>query len=214
MEAENRFILFLSRHWSKLVLTLLAVACVGAWTERFMRSGSAHKNQDFMLSQQMFDKFQQGTFLSAESLESVENILKRHPELHSKWDALLALTFFSQADAPKGIAYAQSMLNRTFGELPLPYQTYAETTLLLLEEKTPEAFESALALHKQIENLAEYQTLDAMNTLRLVFLAARLGDSAQKAHFVSKLQQHPAYPTLQPLFQEGTLSLSDYLQAH
>lgn len=130
MEAENRFLLFMSKHWSKLLLAVLAVACITVWSERLLRKGTSENRRDYVLSEQLFEKFQKGAFLSAESLETVENILDRHPELHQKWDAWLALTFLSQADGDKSMLYAQSLLNRSFSELPHPYQDFAETTLL------------------------------------------------------------------------------------
>lgn len=210
MEAENRYLVFLSKHWSKLVLSVLAVACVAAWSQRLLRKSSDENRHDFVLSQQMFDKFQKGAFLSPESLETVENILERHPELHPKWDAWLALTFLSQADGDKSLLYAQSLLNRSFSELPHPYRDFAETTLLFLEEKYSEAYENALALQQKVAGHEEYKSLDAMNTLRLLFLAEKLGDASQKALAWTKLQKHPAYSLIEPLFQEGALSLADY----
>lgn len=74
------------------------------------------------------------------------------------------------------------------------------------EEKYSEAYENALALQVKLTGHEEYQRLDAMNTLRLLFLAEKLGDAPQKALAWSKLQKHPAYPLIEPLFQEGALS--------
>ena len=52
--------------------------------------------------------------------------------------------------------------------------------------------------------------LDGMNKLRLFFLADRVNHSSYKAAYWEKLTQHPTFSMIDTLFQEGSLSLSDY----
>jgi hypothetical protein len=212
MEEENKFIAFVSKHWSKLLLGVLAVACLAVWAERFLKSDENQSRQDFLIVQQIFDKFQKGQNLQEESLESAENILARHPELHPKYDAMLALAFFSQAKEAEGLKYAQLLLKKVKEELPPYYEAFARCTLLISEANYSQAYKDSLALHDMLQGQQRYQNLDAMNTLRLLFLAERLGDSQQKQAFWKKLEHHPGFAALQPLFHEGTLSLEHYIQ--
>lgn len=212
MEEENKYLTILRKHWSKLLLGILTIACLAAWTERFLRRSENQSKQDFMLANQIFEEFQKGDYLPTESLEAAENILKRHPELHPKYDLMLSLIFFSQADPAKGKQYAESMIRSADATLPCHYKDYAYTTLLISEGDYAKAFEKALSLQKELCGNDNYQILEAMNTVRLLFLADYLGDKNQKELFWNQLQKHPAYPDIQPLFQEGNLSLLDYVK--
>lgn len=210
MEEESKFITFLKKHWSKLFLSLLAVACIAAWTDRLLKGNGSRNKQDFLTIRHLHESFQKGGFLPEESLESMENILARHPELHPKYDALLALTYFSQAKAAEGKHYAQALIQQADDQLPCAYKHYANTTLLIAEARYPEAFEACQQLETTLKE-CDYPKLQVMNTLRLVFLADLLGNHGAAANYWSQLQKLPLYPDIESLFHEGKLSLSDYM---
>lgn len=211
MEEENRIISLLSKHWSKLLLGLLAVACIAVWGERRSRSGEQQSRQDFFTAHQLFTKLQKGETLPLETLETAEIILKKHPELHPKFDAPLALALFSQAKSEEGGKYAELLLNRVSSELPPLYKQFSQGTLLIAEAHYAEAYQGALSLQEQLKGQTGYQQLDAMNTLRLLFLAERLGNALQKQLHWEALTHHPRYKDIQALFHEGTLSLENYI---
>lgn len=208
---ENKFINFFSKHWSKLLLGFLAIASIAAWTERFLSSNHTQTTQDYLLANQIFERCQRGEHLDVESIEMAENILDRHPELHPKYDALLALTFFSQTKTDKGMKYARSLIEHVAATLPSYYKEYATTSLLIAEEKYDEAYLAAQKLETELKAEEGFPTLDAMNTLRLLFLADRLDNADQKRITWEKLEKHPSFLSIQPLFHEGSLSLSDYI---
>lgn len=207
---ENKFIHFLSKNWQKILLGVLSIACIGVWSERLFRTNQRHSKEDFQVVNQIYDRFQKGEFLAAESIEAVEGILGRHPELRPKYDLLLALTFFSQHKTLEGIHYARSMVERVSAQLPEYYKEYADNTFLIAEKKYQNAFTAALSLQDKLKGEEKYQNLDAMNTLRLFFLAEQLEDETQKKSSWEKLRSHSCYLSLQSVFQEGVLSLSDY----
>lgn len=211
MEEENKFILFLNKHWSKLLLGVAIVVSITLWTERFYHSGEKKNTEDFLIAQQIFEKFQKGQNLPPESLESAENIIDRHPELHSKYDAMMALTFFSQAREAEGLKYAQSLLKKIDTELPSFFEKYARCTLLISEANYSQAYQDSLALYHMVRGQSGYQTLDAMNLVRLIFLAERLGDVQHKQDFWNELEHHPGFASLKSLFHEGTLNLENYV---
>ncbi len=213
MEEDNKVLVFLRKHWSKCFLGILAVACVFAWSERFMKSGERKNTQDFFLISQLFNKFQNGEQLQQEALDSAEKILKRHPELHPKYDSMLALNFLAQTNQEKASVYAHSILKKVDSELPFFYKEYAHTTLLVSEGKLKEALTASLALHEQLQGQAGYQTLDAMNTLRLFLLADQLGNQEQKNAYWKKLESHPGFPAIVAVLSEGKVSLSEYLRS-
>ena len=207
---ENKLIALAGKHWSKILLGILAIATIAAWSERLMHSNQTENSHDFLIAQQIFDRFQKGEYLPAESIESVQNILSRHPELHPKYDPVLAITFFSQQKTQEASHYARSLINHTHGHLPNAYKDYAHTTLLISEGQYAEAFSAAISLEEKLCAQVDCQTLDAMNTLRLLFLARQLGDVACERIYWSKLTMHPAYCAITSLFQVGNTSLADY----
>lgn len=208
---ENKWIEFLGQNWSKLLLGILAVACVAAWSDRYFRSHKSQSIHDFVIASQIYSQYEKGNTLPLESIEMTEAILKRHPELHPKYDSMLALTFFSQEKTAQGLQYAQTLMHKTRHQLPAHYRSYAQTSLLISEKKYSEAFSAALLLEKELENVEQPSILQAMNTLRLAFLADTLGDEPQKRHFWEAAQVHPHYDKVASMFKEGNLSLKEYL---
>jgi len=209
---ENKFTDFLSKHWSKLLLGVMAIVCIAVWGERFLNSNRTHSKKDFLIANQILERFRSGEPLAVESIEAAENILKRHPELHPKYDAMLATTFFANQNSTKALPYAHSIIKRVDSDLPPFYRSYSETSLLIADQKYPLAFEEAKTLNTQLENQEGYENLYAMNLLRLVFLADTIGDDTIKKQAWEKLQHLPNYSKIESLFQEGKLTLQDYLQ--
>ncbi len=207
---ENKLIALLSKHWSKILLGVLAVATIAVWSERLLRSNQQENKHDFFIAQQIYERFLKGEYLPVESIEATQNILDRHPELHPKYDLMLALTFFSQHKTAEGSRYASSLINHADKQLPVLYKDYAHTTLLISEGQYSKAFEAAASLEERLSHQTDYQTLDAMNTLRLLFLAHQLGDTTRTQIYWTKLSQHPAYASIASVFQAGNVSLTDY----
>jgi hypothetical protein len=210
MEANKLFFL-LGKHWSKCILALLVVASIVFWTQRSVKSSRQSKENDYTTLHHMFTRFQKGEFFETESLTSAEHILERHPELRSQYDPLLTLIFFAQHNVAQAIEHGRNTLERAANQLSQFYRDYAYTSLLIAQEKYLEAWDEALALDEKIENLADYMMLDGMNRLRLFFLADRLHYSSYKKTYWEKLIQHPAFPAINAVFQEGEFTLARFL---
>ncbi len=205
---EHKYLEFLRKHWSKLLLGFLAVASIAAWSERFFSANHIQSQQDFLIGNQIFERFQKGEPLAVESIETTEKILARHPELHPKYDPMLAMTYFAQRNPSKGLPYAKSTLEHVTKELPSHYKSFANTSLLIAEKKYPEAYEAAQSLHAQLKSNEANSTLYVMNLLRLVSLEMEMGKQQSEAW--NELHSHPAFASLSPIFQEGALSLEDW----
>ena len=204
---EHKFLNFLSKHWSKLLLGFLAIASIAAWGERFFSANKSQSQQDFILASQIFERFRNGETLPAESIEAAEMNLERHPELHPKYDTMLAMTYLAQRNLAKGLFYAKSPLHHAARELSPFYEAYAKTSLLIAEKKYEEAYAEAQDLCSQLQNDKAYSTLCALNLLRMVSLEMEIG---ARSDAWEELKAHPAYASITPLFQEGALSLEDW----
>lgn len=204
-------IIFLKKHWSKLVLGLLCIACIIAWRDRFSTSSRAQTRQDFFVAGEIWSQFQQKGEVASESIETLENIVKRHPELHTKYTPLLMATSFSENNTATALAHANRAIHQT--KLPSFYQRYAHTSLLIAEEKTQEALSDAQKLHDDLQGQEGFEKLFAMNLLRLVFLSEKLEEPVVHQKAWSALQSHALFPVIQKLFVEGDISLSNYMDA-
>jgi hypothetical protein len=207
---ENKISDFIRKYRSRIFLGFLAAIALAFWSGKLLQSKRANTQHDFFIAQHIFERFQKGEHLPPTSLETVQSILERHPELHSKYDLMLALALFSQCKTSEALPYARSLIGQRERELPSFYKDYAQTTLLITEGNYVDAFAAALCLEGKLKDPLQYQTLDAMNTLRLLSLAHQLGDLPHEKTYWTKLTHHPSYATLVPLFQAGDLSLSHY----
>lgn len=206
------FIIFLKKHWSKCILGLLCIACIIAWTERSSTKGRAQTRQDFFVAREIWTQFQQKDELPKESIETLENIVKRHPELHAKYAPLLTSACFSEHNSDLALAHANRAIQQT--KIPSFYQQYAHTSLLIAEEKNLEALNEAQTLHDDLQGKEGFEKLFAMNLIRLVFLSEKLEEPEVHQKAWSALQSLPLFPAIQGLFVEGNISLSDYMNSH
>jgi hypothetical protein len=212
MEAHP-FIAFLKRHGSKSFFVVLALICIIFWAVRSLEDKKSQYKDDFLIAAQIFEQFQQGECPDLGTIKTAETILTRHPELHPKCDALIALALFSQSQGAEALPYIQSLLDCKYPQLPSCYREYTHTTLLIASQAYPAAYAAALDLKAKIPPGEGYQNLDALNTLRLFFLAHLLGDGEQQKQLQPLLEHHPAFPQLLTLFHEEGLSLTDYLHS-
>ncbi len=204
---EHKFLNFFSKHWSKLLLGFLAIASIAAWGERFFSSNRSQSQQDFVVAGQILERFQNGETLPIESIETTELILKRHPELHPKYDMMLAMTYLAHANPSKGLPYTKASVGNANQDLPAFYKTYANTSHLIAEKRYKEAYSQAQALDVQLKNDDAHSTLYALNLLRQVSLEMEIGSRSEAWE---QLKAHPAFPSIATLFQEGSLLLEDW----
>lgn len=219
---EYKIVSFLRRHGTKCFLVLLSIALLGVWGERRFRSSKAHSNQDFILLSRISEQFEEGEPLANESIESVENILKRHPELKPQVNKMLGMTYLAARNTAKGIPYLESSLKQA-GPF---YQKYGKTSLLIAGGEYDQAYQEARSLYTELQTDKEkHTTLYALNLLRLVCLEKEIGSLSTQEPSQSpevrfsprmcesgltaweELKAHPGYATIKPFFQEGNVSL-------
>lgn len=208
---NNKIITFLRNHWSKLFFGLALLVCCTIWGERLFNSKRPPATQDYLAASQIFERFKKGEYLPNESIEMTEAVLKRHPELHSKYDSMLAATFFCQNNAAKGLLYAKSALKHAGKELPSLYADYARTTFLIADQNYSEALNEAQTLDQALSLQQGYDFLAASNLLRIAFLAEVNKEPLIQKQAWERLKQHKAFSRLEPCFQAGKLGIRDYI---
>lgn len=204
----EEFVILFKKHWSKFLLSVLLVGCIIAWRDRASSADRSQTRRDFFVVSEISAKFQKNEKLSSETIETVENILKRHPELHAKYDGLLTLAYLSQQNTTKALAHIHQVVGRV--ELPFLYEQYVQTSLLIAEGNYEQALTAAKQLRVDLVGKEGYERLSGMNLLRLAFLAETVGDPIVCTEAWENLRLHPLFPTIQVFFTEGKISLSDY----
>jgi hypothetical protein len=124
----------------------------------------------------------------AEALKSLQELMAKHADLQAAYGGAIAQTLINRGDVTDALPLAKQTLKRTAADnLPL-YQEYAQTTLLILEEKYADALKNAQALQKTMNNevktIATWEQrsfspeLFPLNLFRVAMLQQQLGDKA------------------------------------
>lgn len=150
-------------YWALIAMLLLFTAY------RYLASAAVQSEQEFITAESSMQTLASGND-TQESLQKLQTILKKHPELHAKYDGAIAQALLSAQNPTEAAPYAERTLQRTQGETPAPYLDYASTTLLIANGKYDEALKAAQSLKSN----TEYPTLYAFNLLRIAFLNREL----------------------------------------
>jgi hypothetical protein len=166
--------------------------------------------QSYQLAQQFLEKPNDSTFTP------LEQLLQRHPELHGKFDGLIAQTFLSAGNGTKAMPFATATLERTAADHEAPFRAYAQTTMLIAEGSMAEALKRSLALEQQLAGSKELPLLRGYNLVRLAILQQKIGDhsaelSAWQTWQGFAAQHSAAAAEIHKLYSQGKMTLSDYI---
>lgn len=150
-------------YWALIAVLLLFTAY------RYLASAAVQNEQEFISAESAMQTLASGSDTDA-SLQKLQAILKKHPELHAKYDGQIAQALLTAQNPSEAAPFAERTLKRTQGETPAPYLDYSATTLLIADGKYPEALKAAQALKAH----TEYPTLYAFNLLRIALLNREL----------------------------------------
>ena len=209
MLEENMQFAFLKKHLSKIVVLLVVATFAFFFLEKKWEGKKVTAKNDVIRATKLISEVQMGHSFPQESIDEMKSIVKKHPYLAPKYEPCLGLVLLSQRQEEESIAHIAAALKRHEQEKGSLY-SFNELTLLI-EQK---AYSQALALSRNLEITLEgeeYPMLHCYNLLRTLFLAREANDVLLANVTWDKLQRHPSWPQLAPLFQEGDLTLHDYL---
>jgi hypothetical protein len=230
------FISLESVGWIRNHLTTIAsAACVlviGLFgITRFLNVSSP---DDFRIAESTYNKWEGQ---KGEQLANLQKILKRHPELHAKYDGAIAQKLLSSSETGLAASYGKAALKRMEGFSPY-YTDFTSCSLLISDNKLAEALESAKKLKSSMENDETFWQqksqvvrhggiLFAYNLLRIATLEKAVGTPEgelaawrefkanagwQEGQPTSKTYDPEAYQLIQENFQSDELSLLDYIR--
>lgn len=169
-------------------------------------------------------------------LLQLQKMLKKHPQLHAKYDGAIAQKLLATSEKGLAVSYGKATLKR-IGDISPYHQEFSRVSLLIAEEQLAEALERAKALKVKMENdhgfwekksdLVRYGCiLHAYNLLRIAMLEKAAGTPAGELAAWQELKKNAgwdgetpasktydpeAYRLIQENFQANEISLIDYI---
>ncbi len=223
---EHRIIQWISEHGKFLAWGLLALITAIFLIYRLLGGPSTHAEKDYFQAENDFTTFRKATDPKAqeEALDKLAAILKRRPELQSKYDGLVAQLLLDRNQVNQALTYANRTASRTGKDhLPL-YANYAQNSLLISEKKYPEALKQTLDLQQQlIASQPQNDTLLIFNMLRIPILHQQLGNKIEELKAWQQLKQLAAakgeknvkpevFETIINQLRDGNVSLLNYIE--
>jgi hypothetical protein len=209
------------------------IACLFSISHFVNRLGGNHQG-DFVAASVVHDKWEG----NKEMLVKLEKLIKKHPELHAKYDASIAQRLLSSSEGGLANSYAAATLKR-IGQSSSYYTQFASGSLLISEGKLDTALQQARQLKVAMEQdraFWERQTttarhgslLYAYNLLRIAMLEKAAGtpqgelaawnelksragwhDGKQESH--TFMDDPEAYQLLRDNMKKQDLSLLDFI---
>ncbi|MBS0620376.1 MAG: hypothetical protein JSS61_02835 [Verrucomicrobia bacterium] len=224
---------WITTHSKTMIVSFMTLIAMTFSLYHFMGKWSSGKKSDYMAADAAFDAWYTSESPDASLLKQLEIPLDRHPELRAKFGNLIAQRCLSLGQ----MQMVQTQMKEAFQraeDLLAPYYTaFAKTTLLIAEAKHAEALVAAKQLKADLEAddafwegrdklVRSGPVLYAYNLIRIAalerVLGSREGELAAWTEFEKhalssgKMDDPQAYAHLTQNFQEGDVSLLDYIE--
>lgn len=153
-----------------------------------------------------------------ETVEQLRALIKRHPELKSKYQGMLAHSELKTDPDPTVVELAEGLINSNtlYEEHPdlLPLKEFSTISLAITDGQLDQALERSLRLQRTLEEEDRLDYLLTLNTLRIASLYRQTQNETEEEAWLSQLQQQLIKQPQQISvhFQAGSLSLRDYIQ--
>ncbi len=216
--------------WKKLLVYIVPAALFAGLLITKVGARKGRFEGEYITANHSFVKWDQILDQDAEEFASLQRVMKKHPELHAHYDALIGQNLLSTHSPKEAEPYIERTLKRT--DQPY-YSDYARTSLLISEAKYEEARQSASLLKQQMiedtyfwENRKDDSALFAFNLLRIATLSRQLKDLEgeqkawkelkryggwEKSVEVDKKIGHAGFKQLLSHFTVQETSLLDYI---
>ncbi|MFS8564349.1 MAG: hypothetical protein LVR00_08635 [Rhabdochlamydiaceae bacterium] len=210
-------------------LGLLALLIAGGPLINWAKGGS---QLDYIQAESVCSNWE----VTKDGLAQLQKLMHKHPELHQKYDSVIAQKFLSSSQSGLAATYASATLKR-IGEFSPYYTKFATGSLMIAEGHLKEALEDAKNLKMQLavdnsfwsqkSQIAPHGSLlYAYNLLRIATLEKELGspegelaawkELKQNAGWgenkiISQMYDPEAYFLIQQNFKKQDISLLDYI---
>lgn len=210
--AENPIVQWISENGRNILWFLLVLLTLSILAYRFLSTPGGSISEYFAADREFnlfltSERSETGANQAQESLNKLTKILKRHPELHAKYDGRIAQALIVRGDYQAALPFAERTLSRISDEHVPLYRNYASTTLLIEAQQYPQALEQATQLQA---TLNEKSALYAANLLRIATLNQKMGHNKEELQAWQLLKKTLTEPMAEA-WQEGNISMLDYI---
>lgn len=150
--------------------------------------------------------------VQGEAFDKLESAIKEHPELESKFGAIIADKFIVQNEGDKAEPFAENVFQRVLRQTP-EHTTFAKGSLLIAKGELQEALKQSLALKSQLD---QETLLYGFNLVRIATLHRVLENSQEEKLALQELEDYmkaheKAASVLAECFHEEDHTLFDYI---
>lgn len=214
-----------------IIVVGIGILTLAIWTFYKWNSGST---RDYTIAEKTFNEWSGDI---NEKFVQLQKILKHHPELHAKYDGVMAQKLLISSHQGLAASLSQATQKR-IGELSPHYALFSKCSLVIGEKKFDEALQQAKALKETLQQdenfwkstseVVKHGTLlYGYTLLRIAFLEQKMGNpSGEKAAWnefkkeAGWLEKEPAIKRIDPEslnlicqnFQKNDVSLKDFIQ--
>jgi len=182
---ESRYIGWISKYGKQALIGIAVLFAVLVLVYRSGFGGAVQAEGDYLRADTALQGFLKG---EKNSLQKLESILKRRPDLAAKYDGIIAQTLLNRGEVEQAIPFAEKTLKRTEHEGLSLYHDYAKTTLQMSEGQYEAALERALNLKDKMLQQAGLKPekrgfgdiLFAFNLLRIAILQQALNSKEEE----------------------------------
>lgn len=214
---ESQFVEWISKNGKTLVYIIVGLLALFFVIYRFSASKQQKTESDYFNAANYFSLLQRSGTNEEETLNKLNDIIQRHPELHAQYDGPIAQQLLNENKVADAMNYADGSLKRiTKDNLPL-YKDFASTSLLISEKKYKDALERSKILQQNsLANASEYKNnyLEALNLLRIAILYQELGQKQEELNAWNELTNYLTTTSTQLIkpLTFGKVSLADYIE--
>jgi len=185
---EGFLVEWLTVNGKKITYAVVVLLTLLILVYRFSSSSTAKAEHDFIQAANEFAILTKASAelpASQETLQKLTLLMDKNPELHAAYDGTIGQILLNQGQIDQAKPFIVATLDRTKSDDLAFYSSFSNNTLLISEEKYPEALKSALALQQTMTdtiNQNPTQTrffgaeLFAFNLFRIGMLQQQLSD--------------------------------------
>ncbi len=226
---------FIMTHGNKILWGLILLLLLFVAISRFSSNRMIHAQNDFLQAEYYASVLQDSNQMDEhkKAMDKLQEILSRRKDLQEKYFGVLAQTYLNESNGQKAELFAKkTFLSLEEKSLPF-YKAYAETSLLIGENKLDMALERAknlkelLIAKQEADKNDSYPLLFGFNLIRIAYLHQSLHQQSEELHaweevetYLNNIQASEANskttPSPQALiskhFQEGEISFKRYIE--
>lgn len=209
---------FLQEHGQKVLIGFLVALALVVLFYRMTATQSPGSVREYIEAGKEFARFQEPSLEQEEIYEHLKAVIEEHPSLQSKYDGLIGQTLLINLHPEEAQQYISRSLQRTHMDKFPPYAQFVQATFAIADHHFSAAISDLESARKDVSH-SEDNISYALNLLREAMVNKKMGSFEQEltllqelANYLEKPENAKVKQVLEKHFQDGSISLYDYIQ--